>query len=168
MIDQSAAGLSGQSIVYACWRARLQGRNLVLRADINPPDLKAELAHVSILAREEAGFRFRLAGTALRQAFGREARGALVEDISACAGVLAWGEAVRRSLARIEPIRGRTVRPDGRVHFWMRLPMSSDGVAADLVLCHDRILSADALTDPDRAARAADRSLRLDAELIAA
>ena len=39
---------------------------------------------------------------------------------------------------------------------------------ADLVLCHDRYLPAEALADPDRAAREADLALRLDAQELAA
>ena len=41
-------------------------------------------------------------------------------------------------------------------------------VNVDQVLCHDRVLPAEALTDPERAARAADRALRLDADELQA
>ncbi len=161
-------GLSGQERLYRAWRSRLHGRDFIAREDLDPAAIGAELAHVSILAAEADGLRFRLAGSGLRNALGREARGHRTDDFSACRDE-AWGEAPARALRLLAPVSGRTRTMDGGVHFWIRLPMSSDGAAADLVLCHDRYLPAEAMADPERAARAADMALRLDAvEAVAA
>ncbi|MDZ4762797.1 MAG: PAS domain-containing protein, partial [Alphaproteobacteria bacterium] len=155
MMFQTGPGLRGQAIVYQCWQARLYGRAFIGRDDLDLSRMMCELAHVSVLAREGGGFRFRLAGTALRHAFGREARGLLVEDIDACLGRVAWSDGVRRAISQTLPVIGNTRLEDGSAHFWMRLPMSASGDEPDLVLCHDRILPLEALADPDRAARAA-------------
>jgi len=160
--DTSRLGLSGQARVYECWESRLQGRRFVTRQEVELCAMIAELAHVSVVAREDARYRFRLAGTALRQAFGREARGVDVSEFGSCDGQWAWNEALDEALDAEKAVVGRTRLPDGAIHFWMRLPMSSDGERADLVLCHDRYLPAEALYDLEAAARDADKSLRLD------
>jgi hypothetical protein len=122
----------------------------------------------AIAACEGGCFRFRLAGTGVRAAFGCEARGRSASEIELCREGVMWTELAARSLARLAPVAGRTLLPDGIVHYWLRLPMSSDGTMADLVLCHDRYLPADALDHPERAAREADLALRLDATELAA
>ena len=163
-------GLKGQELVFNAWRRRLHGRNFISREDLDIPAIITELAHVSILSCEEGGrFRFRLAGTGIRAAFGCEARGMAAAEIDLCRGATEWTELAAKALARLSPVAGRTRLDNGMIHYWLRLPMSSDGVMADQVLCHDRFLSAESIADPDRAAREADIALRLDhAELEAA
>ena len=165
LFDEVGPGLSGQAAVYESWQARLHGRNFIAREDLDLSNIMPELAHVSVLAREaDGGFRFRLAGTALRLAFGREARGLRSEDVVSCAGQGPWCEGLHQALDLRQPVIGRSRTAAGGVHFWMRLPMSSDGVRADLVLCHDRILPAEAMVDPEQAASKANRALRIDRE----
>jgi hypothetical protein len=160
--------LTGQAMLYEAWRSRLRDRSFIARGDLDIEAIAGELAHVSILACEGDCFRFRLAGTGLRAAFGCEARGCSAHEIEMCRGAGMWGELAARALARLTPVSGHTRMENGLVHFWLRLPMSSDGKMADLVLCHDRFLPAEALADPDRAAREADLALRLDREEMAA
>jgi hypothetical protein len=162
--DGTGPGLAGQELVYAAWRLTLRGRDFALRSDLDLSRMIGELAHVSVLAREDAGFRFRIAGSGLYQAFALEARGRLISEIPSCAGQPAWSEGLTRALREGRPVLGRSRTPSGKIHFWMRLPLSSDGVTPDQVLAHDRILPLEALVDPDRAARLADRAMRLDAE----
>ncbi len=157
------ADLAGQLLVLDAWRRRLHGRRFIAREDLDLAGIISELANVSVVAMTADGFRFRLAGTAVRVAFGCESRGRPVSEVDVCTGEAAWCEGVRGALETLEPVAGCSRRADGTVHFWLRLPMSSDGVNADLVLCHDRYLPLEALADPDRAAREADASLRLDA-----
>jgi hypothetical protein len=167
--DGTGLGLEGRDKVHGAWRAILNGRSCGRRDDLDYARMIGELAHVSIVAREADGFRFRLAGSGLRHAFEQEARGLLVSDIAACKGQSAWDEGLRRALSDGRPVMGRSRTASGMIHYWMRLPLSSDGVTVDQVLCHDRVLPAESMQDPDRAARAADRAMRLDAaELRAA
>jgi hypothetical protein len=167
-LEEGEPGLAGQALVYEAWRKRLHGRSFITRDELDIPGMAGELAHVSVLASEGGCFRFRLAGTGLRQTFGCEARGRSAAEIDVCREGAMWAELAAKALARLAPVAGRTRMSDGSVHFWLRLPMSSDGKMADLVLCHDRYLPAEALVDPDRAARAADMALRLDAEELKA
>lgn len=161
--DTLSPDLSGQSLVHQAWAARLYGRAFIAREDMNLGSIACELAHVSVLALEDGALRFRIAGSGLRQTFGCESRGLQLDAVDACKDSPEWGEASVKALLRLRPVSGRTRTGDGRVHFWLRLPMSSDGVNADMVLCHDRYLPLDSLADPDRAARAADAAMRLDA-----
>jgi hypothetical protein len=164
--DDIEPGLSGQTQVYQAWRRRLHGRNFIHREDLDIVAINKELAHISVLACEGDCFRFRLAGTGVRAAFGCEARGRSAAEIELCREGVMWTELAAKALARLAPVSGQTRLPNGMIHYWLRLPMSSDGRMADLVLCHDRYLPADA--NPEEAAREADLALRLDAEELAA
>jgi hypothetical protein len=163
MLDHDVRlGLDGQARVYECWRGRLRGRRYVTREEVELCAMIAELAHVSVVQREAGGYRFRIAGGAICRAIGREARGLPLAGLPICEDRWAWNEALDEALDAMKAVVGRTRTPSGQIHFWMRLPMSSNGSDVDLVLCHDRYLDASALADLDAAARAADRRLRLD------
>lgn len=165
-IDQTVAAPRGQQKVLDAWSKRLRGRSFITCEDIDIPAINRELAYISLLACEEGEFRFRLAGTGLQHVFGGEARGKATGDVTVCRGGLMWSELAARSMLRAMPVSGMTEMSDGTLHFWLRLPVSSNGVEADMVLCHDRYLPPEALQDPDRAAQTVDMSLRLD--LVAA
>lgn len=167
--DQVAAAPSGQTKVLDAWRKRLRGRSFITCEDIDIPAINRELAYVSVLSCEDGGqFRFRLAGTGLQHVFGGEARGKTADEIDACRGGAMWAELATRAILRGQPVSGVTRLNDGSLHYWLRLPMSSDGEQADMVLCHDRYLPAEAGIDPDRAALRVDLSLRRDRDLMPA
>lgn len=160
---------SGQIKVLEAWRKRLRGRSFITSEDIDISAINRELAYVSVLSCEEGKFRFRLAGTGLHQVFGGEARGKSADEIDACRGGSMWAELAARSMLRTMPVSGVTRMTDGTLHYWLRLPLSSDGIEADMVLCHDRYLPPEASVDPDKAAMRVDLSLRRDAgHLVAA
>jgi hypothetical protein len=161
--ELSVAAPSGQVKVLESWRKRLHGRAFITCEDIDISAINRELAYVSVLSCEEGKFRFRLAGTGLQQMFGGEARGKCADDIDACRGGAMWAELATRSMLRATPVSGMTRRVDGTMHYWLRLPLSSDGVEVDMVLCHDRYLPEEAAMDPDKAAMRVDLSLRRDA-----
>lgn len=160
--DHTPAAPSGQHKVLEAWRKRLCGRSFITCDEIDIPAINRELAYISVLSCEDGRFRFRLAGTGLHPVFGGEVRGKAADEIDACRGAAMWGELAARALLRAAPVSGMARLADGSLHFWLRLPMSSDGAEIDMVLCHDRYLPAEALSDPDRAAHRADLSLRLD------
>ena len=166
--DHMDAVPQGQHKVLESWRKRLRGRKFILCTEIDIPAINRELAYVSVLSCEEGQFRFRLAGTGLQHVFGGEARGKTADEIDACRGGAMWAELATRAMLRSTPVSGVNKLPDGSVHFWLRLPLSSDGVEADMVLCHDRYLPQEALADPDRAAMRMDMSLRRDQGAFAA
>ena len=167
--DHVAAAPSGQTKVLEAWRKRLRGRSFITCEEIDISAINRELAYVSILSCEGGGqFRFRLAGTGLQSVFGGEARGKTANEIDACRGGSMWAELATRSMLREMPVSGATRLADGSMHYWLRLPLSSNGVEADMVLCHDRYLPAEAVVDPDKAAMRVDLSLRRDRTLAAA
>jgi hypothetical protein len=166
--DQVAAAPSGQTKVLDAWRKRLRGRSFITCEDIDIPGINRELAYVSVLSCEGGQFRFRLAGTGLQHVFGGEARGKATNEIDACRGGSMWAEMATRSMLRAMPVSGATRLADGSIHYWLRLPLSSNGIEADMVLCHDRYLPAEAAADPDRAALRIDLSLRRDQHCLAA
>lgn len=160
--DYTPAAPSGQQKVLEAWRRRLCGRSFINCDEIDIPAINRELAYVSVLSCEHGRFRFRLAGTGLHSVFGGEVRGMAADEVDACRGGPMWGELATRALLRAAPVSGAERLLDGSIHFWLRLPMSSDGEEIDMVLCHDRYLPPEALSDPDRAAQRVDLSLRLD------
>lgn len=167
--DLVAAAPSGQLKVLESWRKRLRGRNFITREDIDIPAINRELAYVSLLSCEGGEFRFRIAGAGLHGVFGGEARGKTVDDIEACRAGPMWSEMAARALLRSTPVSGVARLADGTLHYWLRLPLSSNGIQADMVLCHDRYLPAEAVSDPDKAALRIDLSLRRDVgHLVAA
>jgi hypothetical protein len=167
--ELSGAAPSGQVKVLESWRKRLRGRTFIECADIDISAINRELAYVSVLSCDEGKFRFRLAGTGLHQVFGGEARGKSADEIDACRGGAMWAELAARAMVRAMPVSGVTRLADGTLHYWLRLPLSSNGVEADMVLCHDRYLPPEASVDPDKAAMRVDLSLRRDvAHLVAA
>ncbi len=160
--------LSGQARVYNAWTDCCAGRAFIDRAELNMARIAPEMAHVSVLSRnEEEGFRFRLAGSGLRQVFACDARGRRLNEVKLCIGDEAWADASNQALDHLMAVDGRTITSDGRIHYWLRLPMSSTGKRADMVLCHDRYLPLGAEDDPEAAARALDQALRLDASVAA-
>lgn len=159
--------LSGQARVFNVWADGLNERAFVDRARLNMARLAPEMAHVSVLSRGEDGFRFRLAGSGLRHAFACDARGRRISEVEICCGDEAWADASNQSLDDLVPLQGRTITEDGQIHFWLRLPISSNGQRADMVLCHDRFLPYGAGDDPEAAAKALDHALRLDAATAA-
>jgi hypothetical protein len=161
--EQTTAVPSGQTKVLEAWRKGLRGRSFITGTDIDIAAINRELAYISLLDCADGKFRFRLAGTGLQDVFGGEARGKATDEIDACRGGAMWAELAARAMLRGIPVSGTDRLPDGSVHYWLRLPMSSDGADADMVLCHDRYLPAEALADPDRAAQRVDMSLRRDA-----
>ncbi len=166
--DQTVAVPSGQHKVLESWRKRLRGRNFITCEEIDISGINRELAHVAILSCEGGQFRFRLAGTGLLQEFGCDPRGKNADEIDACRGRPMWAELATRAILRAVPVSGVHRLADGTLHHWLRLPLSSDGVEADMVLCHDRYLPAGSDPDPDRAALRVDMMLRRDSGMLPA
>ena len=166
--DRAGFELSGQASVFETWVASASNSAVFDRANLNMARLAPEMAHVSVLTRNEDGFRFRLAGSALRSVFKCDARGRRLGEVEVCVGDEAWVDASNQALDDAVPLHGRSITEDGRIHFWLRLPMSSNGGRPDTVLCHDRFLPHGAEDDPEAAAKAIDHALRLDSAAAAA
>jgi hypothetical protein len=68
---------------YDYWRAKRAGRSMPRRSDIDPADIPTLLPNILITEMLEEGtrYRYRLAGSAVTEAFGRSLTGQYVDEI---------------------------------------------------------------------------------------
>jgi hypothetical protein len=132
-----------QRELFDYWRACAGGGRLPTRACINPAAIPSLLPGISIL---EAGptpddIVYRVAGTRLREIFGREVTGKSVFDLEFGKKRDYWRAVYRKVIEEKLPmqgaIKGPVVDRDHIVLFWMRLPLSDDTKIVNRILCHD-------------------------------
>ncbi len=135
-----------QREVFDYWSS-LATNGLPSRSAINPGAIKRRLAQISILVVDPAakgGLRVRLAGTGLRDAFGRDVTGQALSAIEPGERYDYWLTALKRIIATGEPALGTiSLSSLGKPHLeqhWLRLPLSSDGRNVDGFLGHDRFV----------------------------
>jgi len=139
-----------QRQLFDYWRSKCGGRRMASRADIEPAEIKRLLPYISLIDRVGDGtrFRVRLAGTQLREFFGREITGAYLDDLDLEGRPNYWRAANDR-LAQGMPAQGilPVSRPRGEfiTRFWLRLPLSNDGEHVNMILGHDAFISASKL-----------------------
>jgi hypothetical protein len=108
--------------LVARWNERKGGRELPLRRDVDPLELKEHLGSLNIIEclPDLADFRYRLIGTRIAEAYGRDSTGKTVRELYTvsdpeyCAFLLDVYRAVatRRAIARITA----TLRPVNRAY----------------------------------------------------
>ncbi|NJM33571.1 MAG: PAS domain-containing protein [Rhodomicrobium sp.] len=132
-----------QRELYDYWRACAKGGRLPCRADINPAAISSLLPGISILdaGKTPEQIVYRLAGTRLREIFGKEVTGKSVFDLEFGEKRQYWLTVYRKVIDEAVPmqgaIKGPVVSKDHVVLFWMRLPLSNDDNAVNKILCHD-------------------------------
>ncbi len=120
------------------------------RGDIRPAEIKRLLPYITLidLVGEGERFRVRLAGTQLREFFGREITGAYLDDLDLGGRPNYWHAANDRLVQGL-PAQGilPVPRPRGEfiTRFWVRLPFSSDDERVNMVLGHDAFIFASKL-----------------------
>src|ERR1051325_4546970 len=69
--------------LYDYWQSKRSGRAMPRRADIDPAEIPKLLPHMMITEILEGGqrYRYRLSGTAVSEAFGRELTGRYVDEV---------------------------------------------------------------------------------------
>lgn len=132
-----------QRELFDYWRSCARGDRLPARADINPAAISSLLPGISIVdaGRFPEQSVYRVAGTRLREIFGREVTGKCVFDLDYGEKRKYWLAVYRKVIDDSIPMQGAVKGPvvdrDHIVLFWMRLPLSDDGRAVNKVLCHD-------------------------------
>jgi len=63
------------------WRGKLAGRTMPRRADIDPAEITRLLPYIQLVERVAGRYRYRLTGTAIVAAYGRELTGKFVDEI---------------------------------------------------------------------------------------
>jgi hypothetical protein len=126
--------------LYEYWNAKRGDRAMPGREDIDPAEIKGLLPYVLLTDLHHDPLRvfFRLVGTAVAQAAGRDITGRWLHEIPLDGGLDLWLQNYERLVRERRPVCGRTrasVRAgDERVFEWILLPLSSDGEGVDKTL----------------------------------
>lgn len=122
------------------WRHQRGRRAMPRRRDIEPTDIPRLLPHVQLIEVVAGGarFRYRLTGTALVTAFGKEYTGKYLDELFT-GGELAYAQRVYSTVcARRRPVflrnRYSTTRDVGMVANRLYMPLSDDGVCVNIIL----------------------------------
>ena len=132
-----------QRELFDYWRACARDNKLPSRASISPAAIPSLLPGVSILdaGKKPEEIIYRLAGTRLRDIFGKEVTGRSVFDLEFGEKRNYWLAVYRKVIDEKVPmqgaIKGPVVDRDHVVLFWMRLPLSDDNQCINKILCHD-------------------------------
>ncbi len=128
--------------LFDYWRTKCAGRQMPSRGDIRPVELSRLLPCISLIdvLPREGRMRVRLAGTQLREIYGRDVTGSYVEDIDLSTRAAYWSTTYHR-LRQGLPAQGilPVHHPGGdfMTRFWIRLPLSADGNTVNMILGYD-------------------------------
>ena len=139
-----------QRQLFDYWRGKCGARSMPSRGDIKPAEIVRLLPYISLIGVAEAGrLRVRLAGTQLREFFGREITGAYLDDLDLGGRAGYWRAADERLLGGM-PAQGilPAHRPRGEfvTRFWIRLPLSNDDQSVNMIIGHDAFVFASKLS----------------------
>lgn len=130
-----------QRKLLSVWAGLRESNGLVPRVRLSPGAFVECLSRTSLLQWSEEGWRVRLAGSELFSAYGREPRGLTLDNLAAGADDQGFIDTLRGPPDG-EPRAGLRCVGRNLVHAWIRLPVTSDGQRADMLLTHDRWLQA--------------------------
>lgn len=143
--------LSEQRQLYDYWCTKGGTKAIPYRADICPADIPRLLPNISLIEIEcdPFRFRFRLAGTRIREIFDREVTGLYVNDFDWDKNRDYWLRNYRRIFETHKPaqgvIRGPGAEKDHLAQFWLRLPLRTCSRDPGMFLCHDAMVPAEHL-----------------------
>lgn len=140
-----------QRQLFEYWDARCAGEALPRRADIDPIDFPRLLPSISLLEVENAGqshvehrVKVRLAGTRLRDMYGRETTGLYLDEFLPPENDSYWTAAFTRVISQGKPAQGVLSLDDlgqtGTFQFWLRLPLVDAEGNIAMVLGLDTLL----------------------------
>lgn len=132
-----------QRRLYDYWRSCAGTRAMPAKRSIDPVAIPDLLPGISLLETGSCldDMTYRLAGTRLREIYGLEVTGRRVFDLDMDDKRNYWQAAYRKVVEEKLPmqgaIKGPLVSRDHVILFWLRLPLSDDGVRVDRILCYD-------------------------------
>jgi hypothetical protein len=135
--------IADQRQLFDYWLERAAGAPMPARSDIRPGDIPHLLPFISLIEihRSSWRFRFRLAGTRIRDIYDREVTGLYLDEIDWGGRADYWHAAHQRVAETADPAQGVVRSPraakDHLVHFWLRLPLATDGPQASVILGYD-------------------------------
>ena len=135
--------LPGQRVLFDYWQDIAGDRAMPVRADFDPlkfPHLLPDLGLIDLREGFDRGH-FRLAGTRLRDVYGREITGLRLSEVFAGSRAEPWrtvhSHIATEAVCAQGLLQAPAVERDHVVIQWLRLPLSDDGVRVDRILCHD-------------------------------
>ena len=145
-LSTNFSGLTeAQTDLIQHWHACCEVGVLPSRDCLDPGAIRTHLSSISIVqTAADGGTRFRLAGTNLRQIFGREMRGRPMSELDQTMFEM-WSLGLARALDVQQPIGG-LIKRQADSHAWLRLPLRANRVGA-LVMCHDTLIPNERLTN---------------------
>ncbi len=138
--------LPEQRHFFDYWLERADGRAMPNRSDICPTDIPRHLPQVSLIEieTEPLNFRFRLAGTQLREIYEKEVTSSYLGDLPNARNRDYWFSAHERIAHTGRPaqgiLRGPEQSRDHLVQFWLRLPLAIDDIGPKLILGLDKCI----------------------------
>ena len=152
--------LPQQRDFYDYWRRKCVGGKLPSRADINPSEICAQLPMVTITEREispqtdDHRYLYRLAGTGFWRFYGDEIQGQYVDQLPIGCRADYWHRVLDMVVDQKRPFHGVT-KPNTPIgshmaQFWVRLPLSDDGVNVTSILGYDHICPLETIAEPIR------------------
>ncbi len=135
--------LPGQRELFDYWFEIAGAKTIPSRADFDPLRVPHLLPHLGLIDLRDGFDRglFRLAGTRLRDIYGKEITGLRLSEVFTGSCADPWSRIHMRIVAEFVSAQGVTHGPaEGRDHvvlFWLRLPFSDDGARVDRILCYD-------------------------------
>jgi hypothetical protein len=125
----------GAALAY--WRGKRSGRSMPARRDLDPTEMPRLLPHLQLIEPVAGRFRFRLIGTALAEAFGRDYTGRFVDELFDAARAEPICDVYRAVLDRRHPmfLRNRyfTAKNIDLIANRIYLPLSEDDSAVNMI-----------------------------------
>lgn len=122
----------------AYWRAKRGDRAMPSRRDIDPVELRSLLPHLQLIEIVADRFRYRLIGTALVEAMGRDYTGRYPDDLFEGPRAKMITDVYEAVRARQEPMflrsRYMTTKDIDLVANRLYLPLAEDGRAVNMIL----------------------------------
>lgn len=150
--------IAEQRQLYDYWLERAAEATMPARRDIRPADIPSLLPNISLIDIEPAPrrFRFRLAGTRVRDIYDREVTGLYVDDLDWGGQAPYWQAVHDRVAASGLPSQGVVRSPRAAknhlVHFWLRLPLATDSSEPGMILCYDASVPVSSMAGSARTA----------------
>ena len=126
--------------LYDYWCSKRGDRPMPSRDHIDPAEIKGLLPYILLtdIHYDPLRIYFRLVGTAVAEAAGRNITGQWLHEAQLDGGIELWLHNYERLVREKRPICGRTRatvhHDDERIFEWILLPLSSDGVVVDKTL----------------------------------
>ncbi len=145
--------LPEQQQLFDYWCEKRNRDTLPTRQQIRPAEIARLLPDISLIDIETdpLNFRFRLAGTRVRDIYDREVTGLEIADFDGDQNRDYWTRTYAHISQSGKPaqgvVRGPSAEKEHLVQFWLRLPLAVLDNRPAMLLCHDALVPAGEMSD---------------------